>query len=236
MGQYNFSEIDAESTVAAAHALLDHYPATAQPELAPLRAEIDALLASGGPDDVIDDLFAMILSAREGAARAGTLAEPATGSVTQLSVSDGGVPKTAAESVEVDFGGVTTDRQSNRKHHGRPFQALCLWSAEIISELAADGHPIAAGSAGENITTTGIDLATLTMGSQLRIGSVLAQISSYAVPCAHQAQWFTDGDVSRLHHLNGSISRLYATVIEPGVISVGDEITVEGVGSATSAG
>ena len=65
------------------------------------------------------------------------------------------------------------------------------------------------------------------MGTQLRIGDVLAQISANAVPCRHQAQWFTDGDYSRLHHENGDITRLYATVIEPGTISTGDTITVE---------
>lgn len=122
---------------------------------------------------------------------------------------------------------MATDRQRNRKHHGRPFQALCLWSEEIIDGLRRDGHPIAAGSAGENITTRGIEWATLTMGTRLRIGSVIAQLSAYAIPCGHQAQWFTDGDFSRLHHDNGDISRLYATVIEPGTISTGDRIIVE---------
>jgi len=227
VGPYTFSPTDAASTVDIAQLLLDLYPEAAQVELESLRAEIAALVGSGEPESIVGELFPMLLRGREAGARAGTLPAQATGSVAQLSVSDGGVPKTAVNAVEVDFAGFRNDRQRNRVHHGRPFQALCLWSAEIIGDLASEGHPIAAGCAGENITTRGIEWATLTMGTQLRIGEVLAQISAMAVPCGHQAQWFTDRDFSRLHHENGDISRLYATVIEPGSISAGDSITVE---------
>ncbi len=224
---YTFTKSDAETTVSSASALLGLYPDEAQPELVELRAEVVALGETGPPEEIVDDVFAKILSGRECAARAGSLPAPTSGSIAQLSVSNGGVPKTAVDSVEVGFRGVTTDRQRNRKYHGLPYQALCLWSQEVIDDLAGQGHPIAAGCAGENITTSGIEWSTLTMGTRLRIGEVLAQITSFAVPCAHQAQWFSDRDFSRLDHEKGSISRIYATVLEPGNISVGDEILVE---------
>lgn len=224
---YTFSARDAASTVDIAHGLLDLYPHAAQGEFGELRAEVDSIVASGEPTAVVGELFSALLSARDGALRAGTLPAQTIGTVEQLNVSGGGVPKTPVESVEVGFRGITTDTQKNRVHHGRPFQALCLWSAEIIEGLASEGHPIAFGNAGENITTRGIEWQSLTMGTQLRIGEVLAQISAMAVPCGHQAQWFADRDYSRLHHENGDISRLYATVIEPGTINSGDTITVE---------
>ena len=227
VGPYTFTARDAASTVEIAHVLLDLYPEAAQGEFAELRREVDSIVASGEPQAVVGDLFTKLLSARDGAQRAGTLPAQANGTVEQLNISGGGVPKTPVDSVAVDFRGITTDKQKNRVHHGRPFQALCLWSAEIIEDLASQGHPIAFGNAGENITTRDIDWTSLTMGTQLRIGETLAQISAMAVPCGHQAQWFTDRDYSRLHHDNGDISRLYATVIEPGTINSGDTITVE---------
>lgn len=226
-GNYTFSPQDAASTVEIAQVLLDLYPEAAQSELEELRAEVAKTVASGDPESVIGALFAQILSAREVAKRAGTLPSQTVGRVEQLNVSAGGVPKTPVQAVEVDFRGITSDKQRNRKHHGRPFQALCLWSAEIIEDLAAQGHPIAFGNAGENITTRGNEWTSLTMGTHLRMGDVLMQVSAMAVPCGHQAQWFTDGDYSRLHHENGDISRLYATVVEPGTITTGDTITVE---------
>lgn len=227
VGPYRFSPRDAASTVGASDDLLDLYPPAAQAELDALRREIRAAAEAGEPSETIATVFPRLLAARDAAVRAETLPTTTTGAVVQLNVSDGGVPKTPVDRVEVDFGGVTTDRQGNRKHHGRPFQALCLWSQEIIDGLAAAGHPIFPGAAGENVTISGLDWSSLTMGTRLIAGSVTMQMTAFAVPCAHQRQWFTDGDFSRLHHDNGDLSRLYATVIEPGSITRGDTVVVE---------
>lgn len=227
VGPYRFSPRDAASTVGAIDDLLDLYPPSARHELEPVRRQLLAIADGEDPSNVIGEVFPRLLAAREVADRAGTLPPTATGTVAQLNVSGGGVPKTPVDQVEVDFGGITADRQGNRKHHGRPFQALCLWSSEIIDNLTADGHPIFPGAAGENLTVSGLDWPALTMGTRLSAGTVVMQLSAYAIPCAHQKQWFSDGDVSRLHHHNGEISRLYATVIEPGSIAVGDPVVVE---------
>ena len=53
--------------------------------------------------------------------------------------------------------------------------------------------------------------------------------SSYAVPCRHLAQWFTDGRFDRIHHRNGPLSRVYATVLEPGEVATGDDAVLEPV-------
>ena len=135
---YEFSSAQAARTVESARALLDLYPAAAQPALADLRTDITAAAAAGDPTDVIHDVFAKILSGRNAAQAAGTLPPTATGTVTQLSVSNGGVPKLAVDQVEVDFGGVTSDRQANAKHHGHPFQALCLCCLLYTSDAADD--------------------------------------------------------------------------------------------------
>ena len=175
----------------------------------------------------VTNAFPLILAAREALIESDTRPATATGTVAQLALSDGGVPKAAVESVQVDHRGVIGDRQATRKHHGRPWQALCLWSAEVIEQLKADGHPIFPGAAGENVTVEGIDWSTVVMGTRLQIGTVLAQISAPAVPCAKNAQWFSDRDFNRIHHGNGPISRLYATVVEPGTIATGDPAVVE---------
>ena len=151
----------------------------------------------------------------------------AEGVVTQLSRSDGGVPKLPVDRVDVGFGGVVGDRQEARVHHGRPWQALCLWSAEVIAALAADGHPIAPGNAGENVTIRGIDWERMYPGVRLQLGSVLCEVSAYAVPCTKNARWFADLDFTRIHHSNGPISRVYATVITPGAVAVGDAAVLE---------
>jgi MOSC domain-containing protein YiiM len=154
----------------------------------------------------------------------------ATGSVLQVNTSAGGVPKQSLGSSRATIGtrGIEGDVQADRKHHGRPFQALCLWSAEVIAELAAAGHPITAGAAGENLTLTGIDWATLRPGSRLRVGTALAELSYPAVPCQKQARWFSDGDFNRISHdRSPNWTRWYAWVREPGEVEPRDSVVLQ---------
>lgn len=150
------------------------------------------------------------------------------GTVAQLSVSDGGVPKRPVEWTEVGDRGLIGDRQTARVHHGRPLQALCLWSTEVIDALRAEGHPIGPGDAGENITLAGIDWSTLRPGVQILIGEVLAEVSAWSSPCSKNAQWFVDGDFNRMdHERHPGWSRVYAWVREPGTVRQGDRVVVE---------
>ncbi|CAN5221394.1 MOSC domain-containing protein [soil metagenome] len=149
------------------------------------------------------------------------------GTATALFRGRGGVPKEPVGSVEVDHAGVVGDRQANRSHHGSPWQALCLWSTEAVDALRTDGHPIAPGLAGENVSLTGLPWDRVRPGVRLRVGDVLAEVSAYAVPCAKNAGWFVDGRFDVMHHRHGPVSRVYATVVEPGSIIVGSPALLE---------
>ena len=157
----------------------------------------------------------------------GQMPATATGTVTQLSLSGGGVPKLPVQAVDVDFGGVVGDKHTYRVHHGRPWQALCLWSDEVIDAFRADGHPLSRGAAGENITVSGLNWADVRPGVLIRVGDVLAHVQAYAEPCNSNAQWFLDGDFALMGNDRGPVSRVYATVLEPGRITTADRITLE---------
>jgi MOSC domain-containing protein YiiM len=150
------------------------------------------------------------------------------GVVAQLNVSDGGVPKRSIEVAEVGDRGLVGDRQAARQHHGRPLQALCLWSVEVIDALRAEGHPIEPGLAGENVSIAGVDWRTIRPGTQLLIGDVLAEISAWSSPCKKNAAWFADRDFHRMdHERHPGWSRAYAWVREPGTIRQGDTVVIE---------
>lgn len=151
------------------------------------------------------------------------------GTVAQLNVSDGGVPKSPVGSVEVAFRGLAGDAQTDRVHHGRPFQAVCLYGLDVIEALQAEGHPIAPGSAGENVTVAGLDWSTLRPGTLVSVGDdLLIELSSYATPCAKNAGWFTGGDFRRMDQdRHPGWSRLYATVLRRGTVRTGDPVVVE---------
>ena len=153
---------------------------------------------------------------------------PQTGTVARVNASDGGVPKRAIGGAAITHDGLDGDRQADEQHHGRSFQALCLWSTEVIADLAAEGHPIEPGSAGENITLEGVDWSTIRPGTRLRIGSALAEISFPSIPCAKQTRWFSDGDFKHIAHERAPHrTRWYAWVREPGEVRMGDDVVVQ---------
>lgn len=152
----------------------------------------------------------------------------AEGWVVQANVSDGGVPKRRVERAAITTKGLEGDRQRDGEHHGRPFQAVCLWSAEAIDELSAAGHRIGPGCAGENLTLQGVDWGSLRPGALVRVGQAVIELSFPAVPCHKQAQWFCDGDFSRIaHEVNSQWARWYGWVREPGTTHTGDRVIVQ---------
>jgi len=151
-----------------------------------------------------------------------------TGVVTGLFLSDGGVPKNAVDSVEIGWRGVAGDRQASRAHHGRPWQAVCLWSADIVADLAAAGHPIRPGSAGENVSIRGLDWSSARPGARVTLGTAVLALAAYAIPCSKNARWFSDGRYERMSHERSDQSRLYARVVHPGRVNLGDIVQLTG--------
>lgn len=152
---------------------------------------------------------------------------PLDGTVDRINVSDGGVPKRAVETVDIGARGLEGDRQKTRRHHGRPWQAVCLYSADVIEEFAAEGHPIGAGDTGENVTLRGVDWTLLRAGLVVRAGDVRLRLTAPAVPCNKNSRWFTDGDHMRMsHERHPGYSRWYASVLTAGALRAGDVISI----------
>ncbi|MDO8547946.1 MAG: MOSC domain-containing protein [Nitrospirales bacterium] len=139
------------------------------------------------------------------------------------------MPKLPVPEARVTVEGVAGDRQRNLEAHGGVDRAICLFSLEAIEALQAEGHSIRPGSSGENLTIAGLDWPKLLPGDRLRIGdTVLLELMSYTAPCKYNAQWFANGDFSRISQkLHPGWSRLYARVLAEGVVRPGDRVTVE---------
>jgi MOSC domain-containing protein YiiM len=192
-----------------------------------MRVTAEAAAASLEPYDAVHATEHAFVDAGRALAALG-VPERQAGSVVGLFASGGGVPKSAIDEAVIGRRGVAGDRQATRRHHGRVSQALCLWSVEVLDALRAEGHPIEPGSAGENVLVAGVDWASLRPGVRLRIGTALAEVSGWALPCTKNAPWFADGDFRRIDpDLRPGSSRAYATVVEDGVARVGDGVVVE---------
>ena len=153
------------------------------------------------------------------------------GLLYQVSVSRGGVPKVAVRECRVLKEGLEGDCQHDRKHHGGPERAVCLFSLEVIQRLQREGHPIGPGTAGENLTVSGIEWARLTPGTRVQVGDevegVELEIASYTQPCSTIRDSFTELKFKRIdQELHPGESRVYARVVKEGVVRVGDGVEV----------
>ncbi len=152
------------------------------------------------------------------------------GRIFQLSVSNGGVPKLAVREAALTPGGLEGDRQRQRRFHGGPERALCLYSLERLLELQAEGHPVFPGSVGENVTVVGLDWSPLAPGARLALGEeALVEVSSYTTPCKTIAASFKGGDFRRISQkAYPGDSRVYVRVLRPGRLAVGQAVRLLG--------
>lgn len=150
-----------------------------------------------------------------------------TAHIQQVNVSNGGVPKRAVPDAMVTRDGLAGDWQTNRKYHGGPDRAVCLLSAELIAQLANEGHPIAPGTTGENLTVSGLDWPSLVPGVRLSVGDAELEIVSYAAPCKTIKASFADERFERISQkTHPGESRVYARVLREGRVRTGDPVRV----------
>jgi MOSC domain-containing protein YiiM len=218
-----WSDDDLERTLAHTDDLigyvLDGLPDQSSLIARPLDADEDPVVATHAVMHRLDELAATRRSLEQ--------FEPMAGSIVSLQASSGGVPKRSIAEAVVDPGGVVGDGQRNRHHHGRPWQALCLYSADLLDALAIEGHPIAAGGAGENLTITGIDWSRMRGGLTIEIGDVRLRTSSPAAPCRTIGDCFVERDWNRIDHIERpGWARWYASVLTGGSIRPGDQATI----------
>lgn len=236
LDRLSFTDGDVSSTLAAGWALFDqlelHQPAAmvrvVEPHRRAAEAVLDEVLAGAiAETEALPMVWGEWRAAMAALRESGAFGPAQRGTVAALFTSHGGVPKHARDAIEVRYDGIDGDAQNDRGNHGRPWQAVCLWSTEVIDAFRADGHPLAPGLAGENVTTTGIDWERIVPGVHLQVGEALLEVSAYAVPCKKNAAWFVDGHFGLMHHRHGFVSRAYATVLRPGRVAVGDAVVLE---------
>lgn len=101
---------------------------------------------------------------------------------------------------------------------------------ELFDLVADRGFTVGPGQLGENLTTAGIDLLELPVGTTLRIGAdALVTLTGLRNPC-RQIDAFQDGLLGAVlnRDTDGTVERLagvMAVVVRSGTVAPGDEIT-----------
>jgi MOSC domain-containing protein YiiM len=107
-------------------------------------------------------------------------------------------------------------------HAGPWHRQVSLLGVESIEKMIAKGAKVSPGNFAENITTEGIDLLKLSLGSRLRLGqSVELEVTQFGKACHSQCEIFQQvGDCIMPRE------GVFARVIKAGHIRVGDLIEV----------
>jgi len=107
-------------------------------------------------------------------------------------------------------------------HAGNWHRQVSLLADESIEKMRAMGiEDLSPGKFAENITTEGMELATLPIGTRLKIGDTLMEVTQIGKECHQHCQVY--------HQVGMCVmptEGIFARVIHEGLIRAGDEITV----------
>jgi MOSC domain-containing protein YiiM len=110
-------------------------------------------------------------------------------------------------------------------HAGEWHRQVSFLAEESIAKARAMGLDVKAGDFAENITTEGINLLSIPIGSLLRVGTTEVEISQIGKVCHTRCA---------IYHLAGDCifprEGIFSYVRTPGEVSVGDTIEVVSVG------
>lgn len=142
---------------------------------------------------------------------------------------DGAPVRTAGHKRPVDAArltplGLVGDEQADRRYHGGPDQALCVYGLAQYEHWRpilgpALGPSFGPGAFSENLTLDGFDETTACIGDTLRLGAretaPLVQISLPRQPCGRLAGKLGRPDLVKLVKDSG-LSGCYLRVVDPG--------------------
>ena len=164
-----------------------------------------------GTDMVIGPITLPSKSRAEGTTIAGT--------IKAISISEHkGVSKTNVARAQLQCEhGIVGDA-----HAGPWHRQVSLLAVESIDKMAAQGARVAPGDFAENITTKGVDLGKLSIGSKLRLGDTAElEITQFGKQCHSRCAIYAQiGDCIMPRE------GVFAKVVKPGWIAVGDAIEV----------
>jgi MOSC domain-containing protein YiiM len=158
------------------------------------------------------------------------------GTILQVNVSGGGLPKRAIPSGVLTELGIEGDGHAHPAIHGGPQQAVLVIAAEVVDELIGRGYPLFYGALGENLTIRGIPIRDLRIGDRLLAGAARLEIAKPRGPCSALDVYGESlkREIYDLHVMNcdpssprWGMSGLYARVLAPGPVAPGDIIVVE---------
>lgn len=113
-------------------------------------------------------------------------------------------------------------------HAGNWHRQVSFLAEESIQVAIDHGLDVGPGDFGENITTQGINMKEMPLGTRLQVGSALVEVSQIGKVCHTRcAIYYLAGDC--IFPREG----VFGWVVEPGEVRVGDEVRVLSLGDGS---
>lgn len=154
------------------------------------------------------------------------------GTIVQVNLSRGGLPKRPVPEAFLTPLGFDGDSVAHPRIHGGPAKAVLVITAESIDELIALGYPLFCGALGENLTTRGLDRRDLRPGRRLRAGDSIIELTTLRQPCASLDVYSPNlkAEIYRQHMQPSDpawgLGGFYAAVVRPGWVRAGDPVVL----------
>ncbi len=140
-------------------------------------------------------------------------------SVVSINISEEkGMPKKEIkEGIFIEDHGLKGDA-----HAGKWHRQVSLLAKESIDKMIEKGvNNLVPGAFAENITTKGITLHTLPVGTQLKIGETIQEVTQIGKTCHSKCEIF-----QKVGHCIMPTEGIFTKIIKGGVIKPGDRIEV----------
>ncbi|HEX2620662.1 MAG TPA: MOSC domain-containing protein [Phototrophicaceae bacterium] len=130
------------------------------------------------------------------------------------------------EPVSITRDGLAGDVICDTENHGGEDQAVYVYSSlDYAWWSAALGRELVPGTFGENLTIADLETEPIQIGDRLQVGAVLLEVTSPRIPCVTLATRMGDpAFVKRFKEAERP--GLYCRVIEPGMVKVGDPVSL----------
>lgn len=129
-----------------------------------------------------------------------------------------GIEKQRVQEVYLSSQGFEGDDVADKKHHGGPDRAVCLYPAEHYIQWEQElGKTLPVAAFGENLTVTNMLEADVCIGDIYKIGDAVIQITQGRIPCS-TIDRYTEANTLLKRLIETGYTGFLARVLEEGTI------------------
>ena len=136
------------------------------------------------------------------------------------------VKQPVSEEIALGLEGLEGDGQADRKHHGGPDKALCVYPVEHYTHWENKlSRKLPAAAFGENLTVSGLLEADVCIGDTFALGEAIVQVTQPRQPCHKLAKRYGVPEMA-LWVQEAGYTGFYFRVVQPGYIQAHQDLVL----------